>query len=387
MRWLIAILSLGLMLLAGCNDGKPQQQAATHAAAGSPAQPSISLTLIRSDLGLADGSYVREVDAWLSEAAKQQLVVYTPAGELPRELQYRPETEDIGMPQVQPQAPGEMTLTAAIQLLDNTTACDWLLLTAPQLLLPALERIDGGQLKAGGVILLDDETLGQLPEQPPVPVVVVHYRIKDVAFLCGVAAAASSPNAQFFAFAAENDLQGQEFMDAAAAGAKYQANGSFTYSALVPVGSEGIVTRSSFAAALAEARAAAGSNFSPNHYIVALGRATPSIINGLCLPPYNSYIACGYADFRVLWPERTICCAVKRPAQALQHILESAGYAPSALAALAPTGRIELGLDVGAVGYTDTELYSRYNKDGPSIAVEVEAAAALIRVGELDYPY
>lgn len=382
--WLAAYI---LLLTGGCHQGGQGKQPARPVANSPKPTPSVTVCLIRSDLGMADGSFVREADATLTEAAKDGQIDYAPVGELPAAIQQRSDKPDIAMPVKGSVAPGEMTIEAATALLDQAPACDMLALTAPSLLTPALVRIATGQLKARGVLLLDNEGLLLPPQQPPVPVAIVRYKIKDVAFLCGVAAAASSANAQFVALASAADPQAAEFLKAVAAGAKYQANGAVTRTVTVPVGKDGIVTRETFSRALNETLAAAGSYFKPSHYIITLGRATPSVINGLCLPPFKGYVATGYADYRALWPERTICCAIKHPGAALKYILDRNGSDPAKLAALAPQGFIELGFAEDAIGYTDTSLYSRYNPDGQDIQEAVDAAAKLIRAGELDYEY
>jgi len=385
---LILCLTLsGILLSGGCIQHGQGQHPAKHVTNTPKPVPAISVCLIRSDLGMADGIFVREADAALAEAAKVGQVAYTPVGPLPVAIEQRTESADIAMPQAGSMEPGTMTIEAATALLDQAAPGDWLVLTSPALLAPALERIGAGKLKARCVVLLDNEGLAALPLKPPVPVAVVRYRVKDVAFLCGVAAAASSANAQFVALASAADPQADEFLKAVVAGAKYQANGAVTYIARVPTDQSGSVTRETFSMALNATLSKAGSYFKPSHYIVSLGRATPSVINGLCSKPFSGYVATGYADYRALWPERTICCAVKNPGAALNHLLAATGGDPAKLAALAPQGYIELGFAEEAIGYADASLYARYNPDGQDIQDAVDAAAKLIRAGELDYPY
>jgi hypothetical protein len=78
-------------------------------------------------------------------------------------------------------------------------------------------------------------------------------------------------------------------------------------------------------------------------------------------------------------------CAEKRPGAVLSYIFSELG--DGTLAELADeTGMIKVGLDQGAIGFTDFDMYSRYNPDGDDIAEAVENVWAEIQVGELDVP-
>ena len=382
---------LGLaILLAGCPPAKPD--GSNTGSAGQPghtaalAAHGLCISFVYSDLGLGDGSFVREVDALLSDLANAGEITYQPVGDLPAELLIEASSFDVGLPGDGSQ-PGTMTLEAASVLLDEIQPCDWLVLSTPRLVAPALERIAAGMLEAEAVVVLDEDGWVEPEAEPPVPVIRVRYVIKDVAFMLGVAAAQSSNNGQFVALANEADPQASAFLDAVAAGAKYHTSGAVTFTATLPVDpATGVVEPEDFRTTIELIKSQVGAAFAANHYIVNLGRTTPTIMYSLTLSPTNGYVLGAYADYRQIRPARVVGCAVKHPAVALQYLLEHAATAED-LEALAPQQFIELGLTDGAVGFTDFDLYSRYNPDGDDIRESVENVENLIKADELDEEY
>lgn len=385
------LAALGILAMAGCpapQDGQGadgSQQAATTQA---PAEPAVSVCLVRTDLGLGDGEFVREADGVLSEMAGGGFIIYQPVGDAPEPMIIEASDWDIGLPA--PAAldqPGAMQLAEAEELLAQAGPCDWLVLAGPDLLPAALARIETGELEAQLVLLLDQDGMPGLPEETPVPLVTVRYRIKDVAFLLGVAAAQSANNGQFVAMAAETDPQAEEFLDAVSRGAKYQTNGAVTFTATLPVDEEsGLVTPEIFRIAHDRIREEAGNAFAANHYIFSLGRTTPTTMYAMTQEPIKGYVLGAYADFRQLRPARVVGCALKKPGSALRHLFDKA-QSTEELVGLADGGYIELGLEQDAVGFTGFELYSRYNPDGEDIMEAVDGVRKLIEVDELGYNY
>jgi hypothetical protein len=381
------------LLLSACPSAKPTgSNQAAKPADSTEVTPAIkgqglTICLVRSDLGLGDGEFIRETDAMLAELAKAGALTYTPVGELPSAMIIEANTYDVGLPMAQGGEPGTMTREAAAELLDQVQPCDWLVLSAPALVAPALERITAGKLTAKAIILLDEEGWAARPESPPVPVISVRYKIKDVAFLLGVAAAQSSNNGQFVAMANENDPQAEEFLNAVAMGAKYQTSGAVTLTATLPVDPvTGLVTPETFQTAFVQIKERAGTAFAANHFVLALGRATPTIMYALTQSPVNGYVLGGYADYRQIRPARVVGCALKHPSVALRNLLEHAATGAD-LAQLAPQGYVEFGIKDEAVGFTSFDQYSRYNADGDDIRDAVVNVEALIKAGELDYEY
>ena len=379
-------LLAALMLLAGCPQG---QQGSKTSGARPPAsvEPSLTIALVRSDLGLGDGSYVRELDAVLNEMEEAGKIDYRPVGELPSPLEMEAGQWDVGLPLVGSDEPGTMTTQQATSLLDEVEDCDLLVLTAPALVNPALAAIADGSFSAGAILLVS----GQLPvisDQLPghCPLYSVYYRIKDVAFLCGVAAAVSSNTGMFTVLASEADPDADEFLDAVEKGAKYMTTGAQVLTAIVPVGEDGEVTTESFKRTLLRVFEEGGPAFKCNHFIVALGRSTPSIMLALSSNPTNGYVVGAYADYRQVRPARVVGCALKRPGMALRYILDNL-HTGVDLADLAEDGVITVGLEEEAVGFTSFELYGRSNPDSEDIEQAVRDAEKYIRAGELEYDY
>lgn len=380
-------LLIGALLLTGCPQPPPREAATTSTtpAAVAPAGPVARVTLVRTDLGLGDGAFVREADAALAALAKAGRIDYAPVGELPLPLINEADAVDVGLPVAGSTEPGTMTLTAGCELINGVADAGWLVLTSPFLLDHALARIAAGHLTADLILVLDDDGLVDgVPPDPPVPVYAVSYDIRPVAFLAGVAAAVSSNNGMFVIMAADSDPHADEFLDAVWAGAKYHTNGAVAAVTHVPVDAgTGLVTPESYLDALDRVKASMSSSFASNHYILALGRTTPAIMNAVSKTPVNGYLASGYADYRSVRPSRVVGCALKQPGAVITYIfaeLPEAGLAGLADAA----GLIQVGLDQQAVGFTGFELYDRTNFDATDIAEAVGSIQGEIEAGELD---
>ena len=381
MKRVIALIAV-LLLAGGCPQ--PEQQRET---AGSEA-PAVSapvpvVTLVCSDLGLADGEFVRKADSALAALAADGRIEYRSAGELPEELVQAADAVDVGMPVPGSTEPGCMTVTTACAVVNEVEETGWLVLTNTLLLEHALARVASGELDAGLILVLDDYGLAEPPVDPPVPVYIVSYDIRPMAFLLGVTAAASSNNGMFVIMAADSDPHAADFMDGVWAGAKYHTNGAVAAVTTVPVDPvTGMVTPESYHTALGKAKDRMGSSFVSNHYILALGRATPSIMNAVSKKPVNGYTAGGYGDFTAVRPARVLGCALKNTGAAIDYILSETDADPAVLAD--ESGVITVGLEQGAVGFTDFQLYQRYNPDGDDLAAEYETNMAEIMAGELD---
>jgi|GEM_PF-2251069 len=381
----LAVVFTVMLIVSAC----PRQQAgqqASSAAVPTPA-PALTVTLVRSDLGLGDGQFVREADALLSELAADGRLTYLPVGTLPVGLTLEAGFGDVGLPRAGLTGPGEMTVTEGEELLAGVTDTDWLVLSSPLLLSAALARLDAGEFSARLILVLDEDGLGELPDTPPVPVYALSYDIRPVAFVCGLVAAASSNNGMFTIMAAETDPRAQDFLDGAWAGAKYQTNGAVAAVMLLPVDEEtGVLSPATYQRMLEAKQRQMGPYFACNHYILALGRATPSILHALSQHPVAGYVVGAYADYRAVRPARILGCALKHPGAALRFVLNEhlGGRELSDLAD--DSGLIQVGLDQQAIGFTDFDLYTRHNPDGDDLAEAVSSVWAEIEVGELDVP-
>jgi len=193
-----------------------------------------------------------------------------------------------------------MTTGEATALLEQVAPTGWLVLSSPLLLTAALERIHAGELQCQLVLLLDDEGY-RPPADPPVPVYVITYDVRPAAFLCGVAAAESSNNGMFTVLASSADPQAQAFIDAVWTGCKYHTNGAMVATSIIPVDDfTGIVSPTVFQVLHTKLKERMGPYFLCNHFIAALGRATPSILYALTDNPTNAFVVGGYADFRMV---------------------------------------------------------------------------------------
>jgi hypothetical protein len=316
-----------VLLLSGCihrsDEAPPPVQPPTVATGSPPATAAADsavtgtagplFVLLRTDLGLGDGAFVREADSELSSLAQRGFLRYRAVGQLPPPLEQEADYADVGLPVPKSSKPGEMTLGEAGALLGQAAPGDVLVVSSGYLLPRVLDACQQGQLKPRLVLLLDEEGMGSLPAAPAVPVVRLRYDIKHSAFLSGVAAAQSSSLAHFGILYASDDPQGPEFAKAAAAGAKYQSNGAWNEARAVPVGPDGYISPSDFETAFTQLKAQGGPNFAPDHYILDLGRSTPTIMNALSKKPVNAYLVGAYADFSTVRPARIIGCALKRP--------------------------------------------------------------------------
>jgi basic membrane lipoprotein Med (substrate-binding protein (PBP1-ABC) superfamily) len=382
---ILLALAAVLIALAGCPA--PRGQGGTQQTASAPLASPIDVVLVLTDLGIGDGSYAREADATLKALDADGRVSYTAVGELPSELSVEGISGDVGLPASGAGSPGAMDLTAAEALFANVPDCELLVLTSPLVLDRALSGITAGEYTADAVLLLDNDGYTPPEEAPPVPVYVVRYGIKDVAFLSGVAAAQSANVSMFVALAAQSDPQAEDYLSAVRAGARFQSSGATVETAVIPVDPElGYVTPELFLEAIRQLREEAGPYFQTNHYMINLGRATPTVMLAMSSDPDNAYVIGAYADYRRVRPARVVGCALKLPGNALDHILRQVSDV-GGLAGLATDAVIELGLNEDAVGFTDFELYGRYNPDSEDIRQVVERIESLIRVDELDYDY
>lgn len=384
----IVVLTGAALALSGCpaNDGAPGATgtAGQSASSGRPASK-IEVRLIASDLGLGDGSFVREADSELAEFASKGRVDYQLIGDLPEPLKVEAGARDVGLPHTGSMRPGEMTLAEAEELLAGVDETEWLVLSSWRLLEPALKRINEGKLNLELILVLDDESRVLLADAPPVPVYVFSYDIRPVAFICGVAAAESSNTGMFTIMANAADPHAQDFLDAAWTGAKFHTNGAVVADTIMPVEEQtGLVTPEDFRNLHRKLNEEMGDYFVSNHYIMALGRATPSIMHAMTQEPFNGYVVGAYADYRAVRQGRVVGCALKRPGAALAYIFGRLEAGDQLVDIADSTGTINVGIDEDAVGFTDFDLYSRFNPDGEDIAEVVEGYWNEVRVGELD---
>ncbi len=377
-------LALAAIALAGCPANNSANKTQSASAPASPPVPAIEVCMVFTGLGLADGAYVRDANRALVKLEKDGVVDYSSVGELPIELIMDLGYEDVGLPVPGSTKIGEMTVPAAEALLDEGIECELLVLTTPLLIEPAIERIDSGNLIAQAILVLDNEGYKPPAATPPVPVYVVRYNIKDGAFLCGVAAAQSSISSFCTAIAYDGDPQADEFISAVIAGAKYHKSSSFVANIVVPADPvSGLVTPRNFRTALNRVTEEMGPTFQSNHYILSLGRATPTVMRELTS---KGYVLGGYSDYRNIRPARIVGCIEKYPGVALEIILGKAGSA-AGLGGLFTNGFFEVSMADGAVGFTSFDKYTQYNPDGEDIEDVVEGVKALIEVGELDADY
>lgn len=378
------------LALTGCPAGGNGQAPGSAASQGAKRpQPKLvtKVALLASDLGLGDGAFVREADATLTELAADGAISYRLVGALPQPLKVEAGARDVGLPHPSSLRPGEMTLGEAEALLDDASECGWLVLANWRLVDPALQRIKAGVISADLVLVLDDEGWAPVDEDAAAQVYVISYDIRPAGFICGIAAAESSNNGMFTIMANADDPHAHDFLDAAWTGAKFHTNGAVVADTILPVAKEsGLITPETFRELHRKLNEEMGPYFLSNHYILALGRATPSIMHAMTQEPFNGYVAGGYADYRAVRQGRVLGCALKHPGAALAHIfgrMDDEGD----LAALADeTGSIHVGIAEEAVGFTDFELYRRFNPDGDDIAEVVQGYWAEILVGELDVP-
>src|SRR5207248_2439350 len=136
---------------------------------------------------------------------------------------------------------------------------------------------------------------------------------------------------------------------------------------------ENMVTPDTFRAALAHIRARGGLPSRGDRYVVAIGRASPSVIYALSANPTRGTLLGAYGDFTPVRPGKVVACLLKHPGPALEKLLRGA----STLAQLkqrAPDGMVAVGLKDGGVGLTDFKAYKDRSEDGPDIADAVQSA-------------
>jgi len=385
MRNTVLFVAFAVLLL-GCLPKQEAQngQALTNGTTVQVSTPVIELTFVLTDLGLEDGQHVRQADSVFNEL-DNSVIKYTAIGELPLPLTTEAGISDVGLPVEGSTSPGEMTQAAAERWLDDVAESDWLVISTPLLLDAVLERVAAGSISTGLVLLLDDYGLTETPVDPPVPVYAIAYDIQPVAFLLGVAAAKSSNNGMFVVMASEDDPHAQEFLDAVWTGAKYTTNGAVVADTILPMDDSGLITLNVFLQLKRQLSQRMGRYFVADHYILAVGRTTPTLLYACTSEPFNGYVAGGYGDFRQVRPARILGCAEKQPGNALRYIFSQLG--DGTLVDLADeSGMIRVGLDQGAIGFTKFDMYSRSNPDGDDIAEAVENVWAEIQFGELNVP-
>lgn len=385
MRYTVLFVAFAVLLLSCLPKQEAQNgQVPTNGKTAQVPSQVIELTFVLTDLGLEDGQHVRQADSVFNEL-DSSVIKYTAIGELPLPLTTEAGISDVGLPVEGSTSPGEMTMVAAEQLLDEAGKSDWLVLSTPLLLDAVLERVAAGSISTGLVLLLDDYGLTETPVDPAVPVYTIAYDIQPAAFLLGVAAAKSSNNGMFIVMASEDDPHAQEFLDAVWTGAKYTTNGAVVADTVLPMDDNGLITVEVFLQLQRQLRQRMGPYFDANHYILAVGRTTPTLLYACTSEPFKGYVAGGYGDFRQVRPARIVGCAEKRPGAALRYIFSQIG--DGTLVDLADeSGMIRVGLDESALGFTDLDMYSRVNPDGDDIAEAIENVWAEIQVGELDVP-
>jgi hypothetical protein len=386
MRHLLPCLLL--LLLTGCPPAKPQTGTSTGKSVAGATK--FSVALLRTDLGLADGQYVREADAALSELAIAGAISLTVVGELPAPLQEEGSTSDVALPDEEltpgvPQA-GIMTLAQAEALAGQLGEADLIVLGGSVVLPAMLKRIEAGELKCRAVLLLDGDG-PPVPATTPVPVHALRYDVTHSAFLLGVAAATSSNTQNFIAFTSVQDPDREDFLDGLFAGLRYRTGGAQLISAELQPDAQNLVTPEDYKAALERIRQRGAGSFRVNHYIVAAGRVTPSVMYALSSDPTSAYVLGGWADFTQVRPAKVVCCGEKHPGGALAQLFDGAASLNDVLARL--SGGMVFGIDSGAADVTDFTaddhpLYDDFNPDGVDIREAIETARGEILAGELD---
>lgn len=387
-RYLAILALLGAALV--CTACPPAQRKPQPDAIARPASPYMSVCLVRTDLGLADGAFSREADAALTELAAGGVITYQAVGDPAKEQDLEGGADDIALPDAFSKEPGSMTLNQALKVLALAAPCDLLVLSSPLLAGPALAAAKGGKLKAKAVLVLDEDGLKNKPAPGAVPVYYVRYDIRPAAFIGGVVAAASSRTSMFVLLGNDGDPQAEEFLAATEKGIRSHTPNSTIRSAVLPVDSDGLVDPETFRKTRDKILKEAGPYFTCDHYIVALGRTTPTVMYSLAEKPVRAYLAGGYADFRSVRPQRILCCALKHPGAALKSLFAKPALkgGVAALGPLCPEGLYQVGLAEEAVGYSGFEMYKRYNPDGEDLEKEALSNWEEIKVGEQsDYPY
>lgn len=410
-RLLVALGCAGAVaLIAGCPPARPQGGGAREAY-NVAKQGALKVTLVCTDLGLEDGYFVRDAYGALSDLESAGQISLTLAGTVPTVLETEARAGDIGLPLAESEVteqlglgetnPGTMTQAQAEALLQETGSPDLLVLSS-ETLLPMLKELESaGTLSPRAVLVLNGgPALASGKGEAAGPATwYFDYDILPAAFAGGVAAAVSSNNAKFIALASSADPKAGDWLDGLYAGAKWQSNGTGMITAVLQAGEDGEISPEEFKQGMAAARAEGGPDFAVNHYLAALGRATPSVLYALSSAPTSGYVVGGYGDICQVRPGRFIGCALKKPGNAIRwlfgegagdsavkELLAAAGSASPEQTASSEPAAIKVGLRQQAVGFTDVSLYSRYNPDGDDIADAVQRVWTQLEAEEIDLP-
>jgi hypothetical protein len=375
----LCILSL-LLLLPACPT---QQGTSGRQPARNLRQPALSVTLLRTDLGLGDGELVRDADAALRALADDAAIHYVPVGDLPAALQVEGGTGDVGLPDIEAaggaRAIGVMSLEEAGALARQLESADVLILSGPLAYAAAQPQLSSGKVKYEQIILLDGE--GPAPESGyPDNLAIIQYDVREAAYLLGVAASVSSRSQAFVAFTSDQDPNADELLVAVENGIHNRMRGGNVYHERLSPDAAGIVAPEDFRGKLLPLI----EGLQTNHYIVVAGRATPSIMYALSSAPTSGYLLGGYGDFRQVRPARLVCCIVKRPGRVLAEWLEGATTPAELVVAVRGSADRRYGLGEGAVEVTDLRAYAKFNQDAEDIADAVEQVRREILEGELE---
>lgn len=398
-RLTIAISVMGLLLLCGCPPPAKEGSSATDQPGSNEVETGrtekLHVALLASDMGLGDGWNVRQLDGLLEGREAAGGIEYTLVGELPREIAFGEIGADVGFPDPESEIPGSMTELQGAALLDEAPQCDWLVLSSGYLLQHALEKVAAGSLDVGAIIVAEECGSQDVQLEGSVPVYIMRFDICHAAFMAGAVAARSNNVAHFMLFGAEDDPQVDDFMRAAVAGLQYVSPSAWVKQAVMPVDSRGMVLPDTFRDTHVELLSDAGENFNTNHYILDLTRSNAYVMSLIADPagPLNGYASAGYQDLRHLAESRILTIGLKKPEVALAWMLDHAGE-DGDLSQYTEENRIMFGLpgslpglEESAVGYTDLDLYSRFNYDGPEIGEDMATWWSEIVSGEIGINY
>lgn len=395
MTHLTRIIALAaLLLLCGCPPPARKGSTDTPADQPAPSQPAgqrIRVALLASDLGLGDGWRVRKLDTMLTGRAAAGSIDYSLIGSRPTEISFGDIGPRVGFPDVDSSVPGSMTDLQADALLADAPESDWLILTSGYMLQHALDLVAAGTLQTNAIILVDEAGAQGVASTGELPVYRLRFDIRPAAFIMGAAAARSNNRSHFVLLGAEDDPQLDDFMQYAANGMKFVSRGVWIMEDRLPVDSRGMITEPVFAQRHKDLMKAAGENFVNNHYVIDLTRSSAYILRliGEDGGPIDGYAVSGFEDLRAIAGSRILSCGLKRPDVALGWLLDNCTE-PGSLEELALDGYLDFGLrgsrpgqDESAVGFTEFDIYSRFNPDGEEIAEEVIKWWNEIEAGEL----
>jgi hypothetical protein len=372
----IAVFTL---LLSGCPGGKPAKPVASGDQSGVVANFSVSL--LCTDLGLGDGALIRAANESLEHLMLDGKISLITVGTVPAALANEGGTGEVGMPVETPETgestAGTMTIVQAANLAEQLHDSDIIVVSGPLAAVPVLHRIDAGELQCELVLMLDREG----PELPKTKatVLALDYDIAPAAFLVGVAAGTSSRTQAFLSFTSTQDPHADEFVKALENGIRFRMAGGGVLDSRLTPDFEGLVNPEDFSRSFTTAK----EGLQCDHFIVALGRATPSIMHALSSKPANGFVLGGYGDFRQVRPARVVSCIVKDPGPGLTRLLGQAQTVAEVTAG-AQDGVLKLGLSEGAVDVTDLAAYSNFNEDADDIREALKDARDQIEAGELE---